>query len=387
MTVPKNVLPPAVAARQVPLLNLDAQMNPLREEILRAITRIVDSKKFILGDEVRMVEEQLAQYCGARFAVGCASGSDALLLALMAHGVGAGDEVLTVPFTFFATAGAIALAGAKPVLVDVERDTFNIDLNRVEDALAKHAGIKAILPVHLYGGCVDMDGLNAIAGRHGLPVIEDAAQAIGAECRGQRAGSMGSIGCFSFYPTKNLGAAGDGGMCTTNDEKLAARLRALRVHGRAGAAYYHDSIGLASRLDAIQAAILGVKLGSLDSWSDGRARNADVYRSLFAESGAPVTPADPGAHQTRHIYHQFAIRCERDRDGLQKYLREQGVGCEVYYPVPIHQQPCFSYLGYREGDFPVSEELSRTVLSLPVYAELTPPDIEYVVNRVRAFYA
>jgi len=391
MTEPKFAAAPAVKARKVPLLDLNAQMNPLREEILAAITRVIDSKKFILGSEVQEVEEQLARYCGVRFAIGCASGSDALLLSLMALEVGPGDEVLTVPYTFFATVGAIALAGAKPVFVDVEPDTFNLDLGKVEEVLAKHPRIKAVLPVHLFGGCADMDALNEIAARFGVPVIEDAAQSIGSECRGRRAGSMGAIGCFSFYPTKNLGACGDGGLCTTNDEALAARLRAIRVHGRAGTGYYHQWIGLASRLDAIQAAILGVKLGSLDSWSDGRARNAELYRTLLggevAGSGVPVTLPRPAAHQTRHIYNQFVIRCAHGRDGLQKYLRENGVGCEVYYPLPIHEQPCFAHLGYRAGDFPVSEELARTTLALPVYAELTPPDIEYVADLVRAFYA
>ena len=364
----------------VPLLDLGAQVRPIHDEVMRAIDRVVSSQKFILGEEVQRVEQQLAAYCGAKFAVGCASGSDALLLALMALGVGPGDEVLTVPFTFFATGGAITLAGARPVFVDVEADTFNIDVNQVQRTLNEHPKIKAILPVHLFGGCADMDALNAF----GLPVIEDAAQAIGAEYKGRRAGSLGTIGCFSFYPTKNLGAFGDGGLCTTNDETLAAKLRSLRVHGRT-ATYYHETVGTASRLDALQAAVLEVKLRYLDEWSAARDRNAGLYRRLFAERGVSVIPPCPAPYQTRHIYNQFVIRCPHDRDGLRKHLAEAGVGSEIYYPLSLHQQPCYADLGYREGDFPVSEELARTALALPIYAELEPRQIEYVVDTIKAF--
>lgn len=360
-------------------------MAPIREEILAAIARVVDSQQFILGDEVRRVEEQLAAYCGTRFAVGCASGSDALLLALKAVGIGPGDEVLTVPFTFFATAGAITLAGAKPVFVDVEPDTFNIDVTRVEGVLDRHPKVKAILPVHLFGGCAEMDSLNRIAAARKLAVIEDAAQSIGAEYQGRRAGSLGNIGCFSFYPTKNLGALGDGGLCTTNDESLASRLRALRVHGRTGT-YYHEWVGVASRLDAIQAVALGVKLKYLDQWSDHRARNAALYRKLLDARGVPVILPRAGLHQTRHIYHQFVIRCQ-NRDALQKDLKSRGIGTEVYYPIPLHRQPCFADLGYAAGDFPVSEELARTVLALPVHADLSQQQIEYAAGAIHAHYA
>ena len=294
--------------------------------------------------------------------------------------------MLTVPFTFFATAGAIALAGATPVFVDVEPDTFNIDISQIPAALERHPKIKAIIPVHLFGGCSDMDALNQIAAARGITVIEDAAQSIGSEYKGRRAGSLGAIGCFSFYPTKNLGAFGDGGLCTTNDEALAERLRALRVHGRTGT-YYHDWIGLASRLDAIQAVVLGVKLKYLDGWSDRRACNAALYRRLFAAQEIPVIAPRPAPYQTRHIFHQFVIRSPRDRDGLQKHLKSQGVGSDVYYPLSLHQQPCFADLGYAAGDFPVSEELARTVLALPVHADLTEPQIEYVVSTIRAYFS
>ncbi len=371
---------------QVPFLDLAAQTAPIREEVLAAIARIVDSQKFILGEEVRRVEEQLAEYCGARFAIGCASGSDALLLALKAAEIGEGDAVLTVPFTFFATAGAVTLAGARPVFVDVEPDTFNIDASKVAAALDRDPSIKAIIPVHLYGGCADMDALNQIAAARGVAVIEDAAQAIGSEYKGRRAGSLGAIACFSFYPTKNLGAFGDGGLCTTNDESLANKLRALRVHGRTGT-YFHEWVGLASRLDAIQAAVLGVKLKYLDGWSDRRACNASLYRKLLAQRGVPVIAPPSAPYQTRHIFHQFVIRCERDRDGLQQFLKSQGVGSEVYYPIPLHEQPCFANLGYSRGDFPISEQLAQTVLALPIHSDLTEHQIEYVVDQVATFYS
>jgi dTDP-4-amino-4,6-dideoxygalactose transaminase len=368
---------------QVPLLDLAAQTAPIREEVLAALTRIVDSQKFILGEEVRRVEEQLAEYCGVKFAIGCASGSDALLLALKAVGVGPGDAVLTVPFTFFATAGAVSLAGARSVFVDVEPDTFNIDVAQVEAALARDPSIKAIIPVHLYGGCADMDALNEIASRRGVAVIEDAAQAIGSEYKNRRAGGLGTIGCFSFYPTKNLGAFGDGGLCTSNDESLANRLRALRVHGRTGT-YFHEWVGLASRLDAMQAVVLGVKLKHLDGWSDRRACNAALYRKLL--EGAPVIAPKPASYQTRHIFHQFVIRCSRDRDGLQQHLKSQGIGSEVYYPISLHEQPCFADLGYKRGDFPVSEQLAKSVLALPIHSDLTESQIEYACKSIADFY-
>ena len=370
--------------RQIPLLDLRAQHASIREEVLAEVIRVIDSQKFILGEEVQKLEREIAAYSGARFAVGCASGSDALFLALLGLGIGRGDEVLTTPYTFFATAGAIHLAGAVPVFVDVEAATFNMDIGRAADALAAHSKIRAILPVHLFGGCADMDPLCRMARERGIPVIEDAAQSIGAEYRGRRAGSIGEVGCFSFYPTKNLGAYGDGGMLTTNDAALAGRLASLRVHGSAGHTYYHDRVGINSRLDTLQAAVLSVKLRHLDSWTRGRQGNAALYRKLLA--GTPVTPPLETPYQTRHIYNQFSIRCPR-RDQLQACLQENGIGTQVYYPVPLHLQECFAGLGYRAGDFPVGERLANESLALPVYAELRADEIEHVCAIVRAFYS
>jgi dTDP-4-amino-4,6-dideoxygalactose transaminase len=369
---------------QVPLIDLATQVASLRGEIMDALARIVDSQKFILGEEVQSLEVQLATYSGARFAIGCGSGSDALLLALLALDIGPGDEVLTVPFTFFATAGSISRAGARPVFCDVDKATFNIDVAQAASVIDKRPRIKAILPVHLFGGCADMDPLREIARARGIHLIEDAAQAIGAEYKGRRAGSLGDVGCFSFYPTKNLGAFGDGGLCTTDDERLAERLRALRVHGRTGT-YYHEWIGVASRLDAMQAAILSVKLQHLDDWSDHRGRNAHLYTELFAQHQIAVTLPQPAAYQNRHIFHQFVIRCA-ERDRLQEYLKSRAIGTEIYYPLALHQQPCFADLGYSAGDFPVSEELAGTVLALPIHSDLEREQIEYVVESIARFY-
>jgi len=373
----------AVAAdRQIPLLDLRAQHARIREEVLAEVIRVIDSQKFILGEEVQKLEREIADYSGARFAVGCASGSDALFLALLGLGIQRDDEVLTTPYTFFATAGAIHWAGAVPVFVDVEAATFNMDVSRVADVLAAHPKIRAILPIHLFGGCADMDPLCGLARERGIPVIEDAAQSIGSEYRGRRAGSMGAVGCFSFYPSKNLGGYGDGGMLTTNDPALAERLAALRVHG-SRRPYYHEWVGVNSRLDALQAAVLRVKFRHLDAWTRGRQENAALYRRLLA--GAPVTPPTEAGYQTRHIYNQFSILCPQ-RDRLQSYLKENGIGTEVYYPLPLHLQECFAGLGYGAGDFPVSERLAKESLALPVYAELRAEEIEHVCGVVRAFY-
>ena len=369
---------------QVPLIDLATQVATLRGEIMDALARVVDSQKFILGEEVQALEKRLAEYSGARYAIGCGSGSDALLLALLALDIGPGDEVLTVPFTFFATAGSISRVGARPVFCDVDPGTFNIDVAHAASVIEKHPKIKAIVPVHLFGGCADMDPLREIAAARGIHLIEDAAQAIGAEYKGQRAGSLGDIGCFSFYPTKNLGAFGDGGLCTTDDEGLAERMRALRIHGRTGT-YYHEWIGVASRLDAMQAAVLGVKLRHLDDWSDRRAQNARLYAERFAECDIPVTVPRAAGYQNRHIFHQFVIRCA-ERDRLQQYLKSRGIGTEIYYPLSLHQQPCFADLGYSAGDFPVSEELAGTVLALPIHSDLEPRQIKYVVESIAGFY-
>ena len=370
--------------REIPLLDLKAQHAPIREEMLEAVHRVIDSQRFILGEEVSMLEEEIAAYCGVRRAVGCASGSDALLLALMALGVGQGDEVLTVPFTFFATAGAIVRLGAKPVFVDILPDTFNMDAAQVENALERHDRIRAIIPVHLFGACADMDPILESGKAHGVPVVEDAAQAIGAEYRGRRAGSLGSIGCFSFFPTKNLGGYGDGGMLTTNDAALADRLTALRNHG-SQRRYFYQWVGVNSRLDALQAAVLRLKLRRLDDWTRARQQNAALYKTRLAGMDPNVVTPMAAEHSTRHVWNQFTIRCRR-RDELLEYLREQGVGTEIYYPLPLHLQECFQYLGYREGDFPVSEKVAAECLSLPVYAELPAADLEYVCERVKYFY-
>lgn len=374
-----------VQKKQVPLLDLKAQHRQIREEVLAEIVRVVDSQRFILGEDVQKLESEIAAYSQAKHAVGCASGSDALMLALMALEVQSGDEVLTAPYTFFATAGAISRVGAIPVFVDVEEETFNLNTDLLKDALAAHPKVRAIIPVHLFGGCADMDPIMQLAGERGIPVIEDAAQSIGSEYKGRRAGSIGQIGAFSFFPSKNLGGYGDGGIMTTNDSALAERLMALRVHGRTGK-YFHQFIGVNSRLDALQAAILRVKFRYLDGWSAGRNRNAELYRATLAEMKAPVIPAKPTAYQTRHVYNQFVIRGE-NRDGLQSHLKQSGIGSEVYYPLPLHLQPCYADLGLKEGAFPVSEKLAKESLALPVQGEIGAEDIEYICETIRAFYA
>jgi dTDP-4-amino-4,6-dideoxygalactose transaminase len=375
----------SVIQKSVPLLDLRAQHKKVRDEVLAEMIRVVDSQKFILGEDVQKLESEIAAYCSAKYAVGCASGSDALVLALMALGIGPGDEVLTSPYTFFATAGAISRVGATPVFVDVEENTFNIDAARIAGLLASRPRIRAIIPVHLFGGCADLDPICAAAAKHGIPVIEDAAQSIGSEYKGRRAGSIGQIGCFSFFPSKNLGCYGDGGMLTCNDPQLAERLRALRVHGGTRK-YYHQWIGINSRLDALQAAVIRVKLRYLDGWSAGRQRNADHYRAHLAELSLPVTPLVPAPYQTRHIYNQFVIRTSQ-RDALQQYLKQQGIGTEVYYPLPLHLQPCYADLGYQQGDFLISEKLAAESLALPVYGELAAEDIDHVCETIRCFYA
>ncbi len=368
----------------IPLLDLRRQYDGIRDEITRELERVIESQRFILGEEVELLEAEVSGYSGAAFGVGCASGSDALLLALVAAGVGPGDEVVTVPYTFFATAGSIVHAGARPVFVDIDGASFNLDPAQLEQALQQHPRVKAILPVHLFGGCADMDEIHRVAAKYGVPVIEDAAQAIGAEYKGRRAGSLGEMGCFSFFPSKNLGAFGDGGMITTNNAGLAAKLRALRVHG-SRRKYYHESVGYNSRLDALQAAVLRVKLRHLDNWSQARGRNAALYRSALGTGGVPVQLPVPATYQTRHIWNQFVIRCPQ-RDRLQQHLAENGVGTEVYYPVPLHLQACFAELGYREGAFPASEQLANEALALPVYAEITAGEIRQVAASIASFY-
>ena len=373
-----------IAQRRIPLLDLASLHSPIRNELQAALTRVLDSQKFILGEDVERLEQEIASYVGTPQAVACASGSDALSLALWALDVQPGDPVLTTPFTFFATAGSISRAGATPVFVDVDPATFNMDMNRVEEALRSHPRIRIVIPVHLFGGCADMDTLRAITGPRGLTVVEDAAQAIGAECNGKGAGAMGALGCFSFYPSKNLGGLGDGGMLTTHNSALAMRLRALRIHGQTGP-YLHEFIGINSHMDSFQAATLRVKLRHLDAWTGRRQENAACYSKMLATAGAPVAPPVAAQYQTRHIYNQFVIRCPR-RDQLREFLKEQGIGSEVYYPVPLHLQRCFAGLGYQAGDFPASEKAASEVLALPVNPEVSFDDIEYICQAIASFY-
>src|SRR4051812_35119336 len=337
----------------VPLLDLKAQYVTLRDEIRPAIDRVLDSQMCINGPEVAQLEKDVAKYCGAKHSIGLSSGTDALVVALMALDVGAGDEVVTTPYTFFATAGSIARLGAKPVFVDIDPTTFNIDPSKIEAAITPRT--KAIMPVHLFGQCADMAPILAIAKRHNLPVIEDAAQAIGSEYRGQRAGSMGDVGCFSFFPSKNLGAVGDAGAVTCNDDKLAKRLVKLRGHG-AEVKYFHDEVGGNFRLDTIHAAVLSVKLKHLDEWTAARQANAEFYTKAIQSNRALRSAfVPPPVAESRHIFNQYVIRC-KDREALKDFLKTRQIGTEVYYPVPMHLQKCFAELGHRKGDFPHSEE-------------------------------
>lgn len=367
----------------VPLLDLQAQYVSLRDKLYQAIERVMDSQRFVLGDEVRQLETSIADYCQTKHAVACASGSDALLLALMALDMKSGDEVITTPFSFFATAAAITRLGARPVFVDIDPQTYNLDASRVADAITSRT--KAIMPVHLYGQCAEMDRLLELGRRHRIPIVEDAAQAIGATDNRRSAGSMGAIGCFSFYPTKNLGGAGDGGILTTNDDALAQRLRRLRTHGGANE-YEHAEVGINSRLDELQAAVLNVKLPSLDQWSEERGKKAAIYSQLLREAELKfplVTPhVRPGA---RHIFHQYVIRVPENRDALMEHLKTRSVGTKVYYPIPLHRQECFSYLGYKEGEFPESERAARETVALPVYPEMTEEQQVYVVDAIKSF--
>jgi dTDP-4-amino-4,6-dideoxygalactose transaminase len=360
----------------VPLLDLQAQYAPIRDEVNAAIQRVLDSGVFILGPEVESLESEIAAYCGCQFGIGVTSGTDALLVALMACDVKPGDEVITTPFSFFATAGSIARLGAKPVFVDIEPHSFNIDPRKIESAITSRT--KAIMPVHLFGQMAEMNPIMAVAENHNLCVIEDAAQSIGAEYYGRRAGSIGHFGCFSFYPSKNLGCPGDGGMLTTNDPALAARTKALRNHGST-TRYYHHEVGGNFRLDALQAAILRVKLQYLDEWTAARGRNAAIYRRECVTGGSFVLPVE--LPHRRHVYNQFVIRTKR-RDALLDNLKSQQIGCEIYYPLPLHLQECFAGLGYQTGDFPFAEAAAREVLAIPIYPELTETQIQQVVKII-----
>ena len=368
----------------VPLLDLKAQYATIKEEIEPVVKEVFESQYFILGPKVKEFETRVAEYCGAAHAVGCASGTDALLLALMGLGIGAGDEVITTPYTFFATAGSIARLGAKPVFCDIKPDTYNIDPSLIESLITNRT--KAILPVHLYGLLAEMESINTIARKHGLPVIEDAAQAIGSASPAGKAGSLGTVACFSFFPSKNLGGAGDGGMVTTMDAALADRVALLALHG-ARPKYYHAVVGINSRLDALQATVLQVKLNHLDNWSEQRRKNAANYNRLFAErglAGTITTPVIPDGYT--HIFNQYVIRVP-ERDKLRDHLGGNSIGSEIYYPVPLHLQECFAGLGYKKGDLPESEQAADTTLALPIYPELTGEMQEYVVDTIAGFYS
>jgi dTDP-4-amino-4,6-dideoxygalactose transaminase len=375
----------------VPLLDLKVQYAGIRERVAAAIDGVLESQQFILGKKVEELESAIAVYCGCRHAVGVSSGTDAILISLMAEGIGPGDEVITTPFSFFATAGCITRVGARPVFVDIEPASFNVDPSKIDAAVTPRT--RAIIPVHLFGQAAEMDPIMDIARSRSLVVIEDGAQAIGAEYKGRRAGSMGHYGCFSFFPSKNLGGAGDGGMVTINDAERADKLRILRNHG-AMPKYCHSIVGGNFRLDAIQAAVLLVKLEHLDEWTSGRQRNAEIYRRLFREAGVAAGRGEAGGGKSvgvpkelprrRHIYNQFVIRSER-RDDLRAFLSERSIGNEVYYPVPLHLQACYTGLGYGAGDFPASEQAAREVLALPIYPELTQEMIEEVARAVVAF--
>lgn len=375
----------------VPLLDLKAQLATIRDDVDQVLRRVVESQIFILGAEVQALESEIAAFTGARHAIGCASGTDALVLSLAALGVRSDDEIVTTPFSFFASASCAALLGARPRFVDIDPRTFNLDPALLESAIGERT--RAIVPVHLFGQCAEMDPILEIAERRGVPVVEDACQAIGATYRSARrggtfsAGSMGTTGAFSFFPSKNLGGFGDGGMVITSDDDLAASLRALRVHGER-TRYHHQTIGWNSRLDALQAAVLRVKLPRLSAWSAARATNAAAYDRLLTGaglvgSGRVTLPVRSSA--SSHIFNQYTLRVA-DRDALSRHLTERGIGWAIYYPVPLHQQECFRDLGYRAGDLPVAEKAAGEVISLPVYPELTSDQISRVVDGIASFY-
>jgi len=365
---------------KVKLLDLVPQFERIKDEVLEAVEGVFAAQQFILGSPVEELERRVADFCGIAYAVGCASGSDALLLALMGLGIRPGDEVITTPYTFFSTASSITRLGARPVFADIDPLTFNIDPSAVERAVTDRT--KAVIVVHLYGQTADMGAIMKISHERRVPVIEDACQAIGALCKGAAAGSMGAVGCFSFFPTKNLGGCGDGGMLTTGDKRLAENLALLRVHG-ARQRYYHDVMGINSRLDAIQAAVLNVKIGHLPEWNEERRRRAAYYSEGL--SGIDEVTVPHITDGNTHIFHQYVIRVPR-RNELKAFLHESGIGCEIYYPVPLHMQKCFSFLGYREGDLPEVERAALETLALPVYPEIPREQQDYVIERIGDFF-
>ena len=371
---------------QVPLLDLRAQYAPLKAEILNVVEEICDSQRFILGDKVEAFEKELAAYCRSGAAIGVSSGSDALLIALMAEGIKPGDEIITSPFTFFATVGAIVRAGAKPVFADIDPVTFNIDPAKIAEKITPKT--RAIIPVHLFGQAADMDPIVALAKEHNLFIIEDACQAIGAEYKGKRVGTFAEYGAFSFFPSKNLGCFGDGGAVSCDSEERAKLLKIFRNHGQSKT-YIHEYVGGNFRIDAIQAAILSIKLRSLDEWSSARQKNAAVYRELFAASGIgeEIVLPQTASYSVRHIYNQFCILVKNGkRDALKQHLLDNGVGCAVYYPLSLHLQECFKELGGKPGDYPESEKASGEILALPIFGELSADQLQYVVDTIAKFY-
>jgi dTDP-4-amino-4,6-dideoxygalactose transaminase len=375
---------------KVPLLDLKEQYKSIKEEILTAAEEIFESQYFILGPKVEALEKDIAGYCSSKHALGVSSGTDALLISLMAADIASQHTVITTPYTFFATAGSIVRTGARPIFVDIDPDTYNMSPEGLERVVVSMtdtelAGLKAVIPVHLYGQCADMDPILKIAKEYHLLVIEDAAQAIGAEYRGRRAGSMGDFGCFSFFPSKNLGAFGDGGMVTTDSDAFYDKLRVLRVHG-SHPKYFHKLAGGNFRLDAFQAAVVSVKLKYLDKWTKARQENARKYRELFADSGIHDVIKLPVEKEDRHIYNQFVICVTDKRDELRRFLNEAGIGTEIYYPIPMHLQECFLDLNYKKGDFPVAEHAALHTLALPIYPELSDDQLAYVVEKIKAFF-
>ena len=369
----------AAADKPVPFIDLVPQFQAMSAEVMATVEKIFTEQKFILGDEVSGLEDEIATYCDSRFAFGCNSGTDALIIALQALDIGEGDEVITTPFSFFATASSICRAGATPVFVDIDPESFNIDVHAIEEAITPHT--KAIMPVHLFGQCCDMEPIWRLAQKYRLHIVEDACQAIGAEYRGRRAGVLGTVGCFSFFPTKNLGGAGDGGMMTTDDPALAPKLKRLRVHGDVGQ-YEHLDLGMNSRLDALQAAVLRLKLKKLDDWTAARQNNAQRYGELFRQAGILDSITLPKIQpERRHVFNQYCIRVKHgQRDHVMQQLKANKIGCAVYYPKPLHLQTCFKHLGYRPGQFPESEAASQDILALPSYPELPAVDQDRVAE-------
>ena len=387
---------------KVPLLDLKGQYSSIKDEARKAIDEVCDSQNFILGPQVKELEEAVARYSGAGYGIGVSSGTDALLISLMALDVSYGDTVLTTPYTFFATGGVISRLGARPVFVDIDPYDYNIDPVKlrltIEKTVRENSKPKAIIPVHLYGQCADMDPIIKAASEYEIKVVEDAAQAIGAEYKGRRAGSMGDIGCFSFFPSKNLGGFGDGGMAVTNDKQLAEKITILRVHG-SSPKYYHKIMGGNFRLDTLQAAVVNIKLKYLENWHLMRQKNAERYNELFKNTGLVDPAKDSGSrvstrypvglpqvkYGNRHIYNQYIVRVWK-RDGLRKFLSDNEIGTEIYYPLPLHLQECYAYLGHKEGDFPHAEKAAQETLALPIYPELTVDQQVYVVNKIEEFY-